>query len=161
MTAATNLIERPVSLLNPVERTVLTVMRHYLNAFITPETQGWRHAMAAATGVWGEARGLAIANAIQEFLSTVLQHRPVPLRYSDPLDLIARGYVTQDEDAVLSLIANMRHDRVALARDMIGHLTDGRIHAQVVRTGLNLANRLDPCADKGPPQKRPHLRIVR
>ncbi|MEM9787173.1 MAG: hypothetical protein AAF801_11775 [Pseudomonadota bacterium] len=146
--------------LDAASKALLPVMRHFLNAYLHPETLGWRTGFATATGTWGEARGLAIANAVQTFLSAVLLNRPVPLRYNDPLDVDARKHLTTDEVELLALIAAMRADKTDHARTIIARLTGGSVKAAIVRTGLSLATILDPTAARPARTKRPVLRAV-
>lgn len=149
-----------VDQLDAVNKALLPVMRHFLNAFLDPETLGWRAALAVAAGTWGEARGLAIAHAVQTFLSAVLNSRPVPLRYSDPLNLEDRQRLTSDEVDLLALIANMRAEKTQQSRIIITRLTGGEVKAVVVRTGLSLARMLDPTGEKPAVSKRPVLRLA-
>ena len=147
--------------LDPVNAKLLPVLRHFLNAFLAPETYGWRHGYAAASGTWGQARGLAIADAMQAFLAAVLQNRPVPFIYADPLDLKERQTLLPDEVEFLALITCMRSDRTSQARIIIGRLTGGMVPAAVVRTGLSLASLLDPDQPVVRQTKRPaKLRVV-
>ena len=121
--------------LDTVNKARLPVLRHFLNAFLAPETLGWRVGLATATGTWGEARGLAIANAIQAFVAAVLKCRPVPVCYQDPLDLHARKLLSADEIDLLALISAMRRDRTDQARTLVERLTGGQVRAAVVRFG--------------------------
>ena len=149
-----------VDQLDAVNKALLPVIRHFLNAFLDPQTLGWRAALATAAGTWGEARGLAIANAVQAFLSAVLNSRPVPLVYCNPLDLDARTGLTLDEVDLLALIAMMRADKTPQSRESIARLTGGSILSSVVRPGLSLAILLDPSGYKPAAKKRPALRCV-
>jgi len=146
--------------LDAVNKALLPVMRHFLNAFLDPQTLGWRAALATASGTWGEARGLAIANAVQTFLSAVLNSRPVPLQYSNPLDLDKRTHLTTDEVDLLALISNMRANKTPQSRAIIARLTGGEIKSAVVRSGLTLAGLLDPSGDQPKATKRPRLHAV-
>jgi len=147
--------------LDAVNRALLPVIRHFLDALLAPQTMGWRTALATASGTWGEARGLAIANAVQMFLTAVLRNRPVPLRYSDPLDLKDRLRLTSDEVDLLALIASMRSDTTPQSRVIIARLTGGEIRSEVVRTGLSLAALLEPTdAQRRATPHRPTLRLV-
>lgn len=147
--------------LDAVSKALLPVIRHFLNAFLCPDLQGWRYAFAAASGTWGEARGLSIAHGAQMFLETVLRSRPVPLAYSDPLDVDARQHLTPDEVDLLSLIAAMRADRTPQAREILVRLTGGHIPPRIVEQGLSLAAQLDPDTGEWKPFKRPQLTVVR
>jgi hypothetical protein len=149
-----------VDQLDVVNKGLLPVMRHFLNAFLRPDSLGWRTAMAAAVGTWGEARGLAIAYSMQAFLAAVLKGRPVPINYADPLDIVARTRLTADEIDLLALIASMRRDQTASARDIIARVTGGKVDAAIVRTGLQLAGMLDPAGDRRKKPIRPKLRAV-
>lgn len=146
--------------LDTVNKALLPVIRHFLNAYLHPDTLGWRTGFAAAIGTWGEARGLAIANAVQVFLSSVLLNRPVPLRYNDPLDVDARQRLTPDEIDLLAMITAMRTDRTQDARRIVQRVTGGEVKAAVVRTGLALSVILDPSEAKPKRVKRPALQVV-
>ena len=149
-----------VSQLDPVNKAMLPVMRHFLNAFLQPKTLGWRPALTVAIGTWGESRGLAIAYSMQAFISAVLRARPAPVTYKDPLDTLARGGLTSDEVDLMALIASMRADRTGAARDIIARLTDGKIDTAIVRSGLELSSLLGN-EDTRPKQPfRPKLRAV-
>jgi antitoxin component of RelBE/YafQ-DinJ toxin-antitoxin module len=146
--------------LDLVNKALLPVVRHFLTAFLDPQSMGWRAALAAAAGTWGEARGLAIANAVQIFLSAVLNSRSAPLDYSDPLDIDARLQLTSDEVDLLALIAMMRAEKTKQARMIATRLTGGHVEAAVVRAGLSLAVMLDPSAQKPAHSKKPTLMAV-
>ncbi|GAB5446150.1 hypothetical protein [Gymnodinialimonas sp.] len=150
-----------VEALDPTSRALVPVLRNFVAAFLAPDSMGWRHAFAAAVGTWGEARGLALAHLCQEFVYALLQSRPVPLAFADPMDLDARATLTLDERTVLALLLAMSRDEPARARarDLIAKLTGGRVEAAVVRTGLALAARLDPVSDHRP-VARPKLQLV-
>ncbi|MDE0970327.1 MAG: hypothetical protein OSA51_13165 [Octadecabacter sp.] len=147
--------------LDAVSKALLPVVRHFLDAFLRSDTQGWRYAFAAASGKWGEARGLSIAYDTQMFLETILRSRPVPLTYYDPLDIDLREHLTTDEVDVLSLLAAMRADKTSQAREILVRLTGGQIPPRIVEQGLSLAARLDPDTHKTRPPKRPQLKVVR
>jgi hypothetical protein len=91
---------------DPVSDALLPVFRHFLSAFLSPETQGWRLGFATAVGTWGDARGLAIANAAQNFVAVVLQNRPVSIGFCDPLDLNKRAQTTADENELSDIITH-------------------------------------------------------
>jgi hypothetical protein len=146
--------------LDVVSRALLPVVRHFLNAFMQPDSQGWRLAFASASATWGEARGLSIANGTQTFLSTVLRARPVPLAYCDPLDIDARQHLTLDEGDVLSLLAAMRADETPKAREILARLTGGHIPSRIVSQGLLLAAQLDSDGEVLRSSKRPQLTLV-
>ncbi|WP_045998088.1 hypothetical protein [Loktanella sp. S4079] len=129
--------------LDVVSGALLPIVRHFLNAYLNPESFGWRHAYGASAEVWGEARGLAIAHGVQQFLSAVLKARPVPVAYMDPLDIDQRETLTHDEVDLLGLIAAMRADKTAQARETIMRLTGGQVPTQLVESGLKLAAQLD------------------
>lgn len=148
-----------VDTLDPTSRALLPVMRNVLNAYLSPETLGWRHALAAAVGTWGEPRGLAIANHVQSFLGAVLSSRPVPLIFADPMDLEARKQLTHDESILLALLTAMGREETPRARDLIARLTGGRVEAAIVRSGLSLVARLDPMGTPKP-IPRPKLQSV-
>ena len=148
------------SQLDPVNKALLPVMRHFLNAFLTPESLGWRPALTAAVGTWGEGRGLAIAHSMQTFLSAVLKARPVPVAHNDPLDILSRGYLTSDEVDLLALIASMRTDRTGAARDIIARMTGGKVDAAIVRSGLELSCLLGSATDRPKQPFRPKLRAI-
>ena len=125
---------------DPVNHAILPIFRYFLNAFLSPQTQGWRLGFATAVGTWGDARGLAIANAAQNFIAAVLRGRPVPIKYHDPLNLDQRTHTTTDEKELLAIIKHMRNDDTAQARDAISRLTHGQVKANIVREGLVLAS---------------------
>ena len=147
--------------LDAVSKALLPVVRHFLDAFLKPDTRGWRYAFAAASGTWGEARGLSIAHDTQMFLETILRTRPVPLAYCDPLDVDVREHLTVDEVDVLSLIAAMRANKTPQAREILVRITGGQIPPRIVEQGLSLAARLDPDTNKSKLPKRPQLEVVR
>lgn len=146
--------------LSPVDRAVLPVMRHFLDAFSEPETFAWRTGYSIAIQRWGEARGLAIANAVQVFLVSVLSKRPVPLQYNDPLDVEARQTLTQDEADLLVLLEQLRQDSARPARETIAKLTGGHVRASIVQAGLKLSQLLGPDTHVRSSQPRPKLRCV-
>jgi hypothetical protein len=147
--------------LDAVSKALLPVLRHFLDAFLRPDTQGWRCAFAVASGKRGEACGLSIAHDTQMFLETILRSRSVSLTYCDPLDIDEREHLTTDEVDVISLLAAMRADRTPQARAILVRLTGGKILPRIVERGLSLAARLDPDTSKSEPSKRPKLEVVR
>jgi hypothetical protein len=124
----------------PVSQALLPIIRYFCAAFLEPGSRGWRIAYQAAIGTWGEGRGLIIAHATQDFVAQVLSSRPVPLDYTDPLDINRRDGLTADEATLLKVISHMRADATAEARRAIAELTGGPVRAGVVRTGLIIAN---------------------
>ena len=134
---------RRVDALNAVNRALLPVVRHFLDALQNPQRTGWRIALESAVEIWGEARGLAIAHRTQQFLSCLMQCRPVPLTYSDPFDMDQRPYLSDDEADILAVLYAMRHDNTPKAREILKSLTGGPLRSAVVQTGLSLAVLLD------------------
>ncbi len=147
--------------LDAVSSALLPVVRHFLDAFLRPESFGWSKALPVAVGVWGEGRGLSIANGVQVFLAALLKNRPVPVIYIDPLDIGKRHKLTSDEVDILALVAAMRADKTAQARDIITRLTGGEIPERLVRTGLKLAMQLDPTGQPYARTRAPRLEVVR
>ncbi|MEJ6392156.1 hypothetical protein V8J82_02750 [Gymnodinialimonas sp. 2305UL16-5] len=143
---------------SPTEQALLPVMRRFNDAFLRPERFGWRDAYALAAMTWGPSRGLAIAHAVQDFLAALMTSRPVPLRLADPAASIKP--LGPDEQAVLRLLRAMQADEAPAARDEIALLTQGRIEAAVIRTGLELAAKLDPMLPMTPDRDRPALEVV-
>ncbi len=149
-----------VDQLDRVSGALLPIIRHFLDAFQRPESLGWRHANSTSIGVWGEARGLSIANGVQIFLAAVLKNRPVPVRYIDPLNIDERKKLTLDEIDILTLLSVMRSDQTARAREIIIGLTGGQIPDQIVRSGLKLAQQLDSNSYISSRTKTPKLTLV-
>jgi len=145
---------------DPVSDALLPVFRHFLSAFLSPETQGWRLGFATAVGTWGDGRGLAIANGAQNFVAVVLQSRPVSIGFCDPLDLNKRIQTTADENELLDIITHMRNDETARARDAILRLTHGQIRANIVREGLVLAGHFQATGPRSKSQTSITLRAV-
>lgn len=146
--------------LDPIERAILPVLRHFLHAFQEPGSLSWRIGFATAVGTWGEARGLAIANAAQNFVAASLQARGVPIRYADPLDLNQRKELTLDEHAMLGVMTQMRNDNSAAARLQIEALIGSQIRANVIRTGLVLASHFQSQTQPRAQVKAPALKAV-
>ena len=137
---------------------ILPILRRFNDAFIRPEGFAWREAYAVAAMTWGASRGLAIAHAGQDFLSALMLSRSVPLRMAD-IDAPLRP-VGADETAMVGLLEAMQADDTPRARDLIALVTAGRVEAAVIRTGLALAQRLDPIAPPPSTQARPALSVV-
>jgi hypothetical protein len=147
--------------LDPVSRSLLPVLRHLLQSLQCSGSDGWQTAYATAAEVWGEGRGLAIAFRSQRFLAALLRSRPGPLRHADALCPDARRTLTDDECILLALLAHMRDDEAAAARDMLAALTGGRIEASVVRTGLELCGLLGGTGAASRGRRKPRLEVVR
>ncbi|MEM1273618.1 MAG: hypothetical protein AAGF88_07370 [Pseudomonadota bacterium] len=115
----------------------------------------WRKAYTAASDVFGEARGLALAHRLQKALWAVMRARPVPLLVEiDPYDTS----LTNDEVLFLELISAMCEEHTSRAQDILAMLTYGTVDADAIRNGLSLAALVGgvPSSQK----KRPILRVV-
>jgi hypothetical protein len=139
-----NAISGPdVETLEAVNKAVLPIIRHHLDALQGDNPLAWRISFQLATERWGEARGLALAHRAQVFLSNILACRPVPMETSDPLDVDQREKMTQDERKLMDLMTAMRSDQIASARELLAHLTGGRVTAQAVNSALSFAMLLE------------------
>ena len=128
-----------ITALDHVNAALLPLIRHHLSALQGSNPLAWRHAFQIATERWGEARGLALANRTQLFLSALLACRPVPLDATDPFDLEKRAALTDDEAILMAIMTAMRIDDTNHARSLMTQITGGRITAAAVQTGLSLA----------------------
>ena len=155
------LLINDTSTLCPVSKAVLPIVRHFLNALSQPNSFGWRIAQTIAVGTWGEARGLAIAYDTQKFLTALLLYRKVPLSFNDPLNLELRDQLQNDEVAILNLLIAMQADKTAQARVCVLYLTQGQMRADVVKSALILAKRLEFNTSNLNTRKRPALRIIK
>ena len=155
------LLINETSTLCPVSKAVLPIVRHFLNALSQPNSFGWRIAQTIAVGTWGEARGLAIAYDTQKFLTALLLYRKVPLSFNDPLNLELRDQLQNDEVAILNLLIAMQADKTAQARVCVLYLTQGQMRADVVKSALILAKRLEFNTSNLNTRKRPTLRIIK
>ena len=155
------LLINDTSTLCPVSKAVLPIVRHFLDALLHPNSFGWRIAQTIAVGTWGEARGLAIAYDTQKFLTALLLYRKVPLSFNDPLNLELRDQLQNDEVAILNLLIAMQADKTAQARVCVLYLTQGQMRADVVKSALILAKRLEFNTSNLNTRKRPALRIIK
>lgn len=146
--------------LDLISKTHLPVLRHFLNTFADPETQAWRQGYKQAQVIWGEARGLAIADATQEFVAALLKSKRAAMSFHDPLDLLQSSKLTADEAAILSLLNFMRDDNAQSARITLLSLTAGRADPAVVQTGLRLALILGLKANWPKTQQQPKLKSI-
>lgn len=156
--------------LDGFETGVLAVVRHFLNSFTRPETQGWRSAYAIAVERWGEAKGLPVAQGALGLLDAVRQARRASFRFANPLCVTCRGLVTGEEAALMEMLHAMRRDRADLARPAAARLGEGRLDPALLVVALAFAAR-HPAApgdavafaagpDQQVPAGRGHLRLV-
>lgn len=146
--------------LDLISKTHLPVLRHFLNAFSDPETQAWRQGYKQAQVIWGEARGLAIADATQAFIAALLKSKPTAVSFHDPLDISQRCKLTADEAAILSLLSLMRSDNAQSARITLLSLTAGRADPAVIQSGLRLVLVLGKKTKWSKYQHQPKLKSV-
>ena len=149
---------KTVTQLDPMSRALLPVIRYFYLALRVPASHGWRYGFDCAIGIWGQERGLVIANATQKFIYDLLRCRQNALHFCNPLDIDMRDTVAPDEEIVLSLLIFMRKDQTRKARDIISILHQGRIDPVFVRHGLELAAKLDGTATR---IKSPKLKVVK
>jgi hypothetical protein len=151
-------IHPDIESLDVVSQRLLPILRHFLASMQGDSKDGWQVAFATAEEIWGEGHGLAIAHRTATFLSALLEARQLSLDVADPHCVTARLRLTEDEFAILTLLAHARADEPSAARDLIGHLTGGKIDARVIRTVVELTALLG-----GTPDRRrcnPRLRAV-
>lgn len=146
--------------LDPVSKRLLPILRHFLATLQGDSRDGWVVAYGSAVDIWGEGRGLAIAHRCTSFLSALLLSRPVPLDAIDPMCVARWQTVTEDEHAVLALLAAARDDNTAQARTLISDLTGGRVDARVVRSLVAFVALLGGPGDKHLRATKPRLRAV-
>ena len=135
---------KTADLADPVDKALLPVLRHSVRAFTCPEAQSWKLAYSTAAERWGEARGLALAHATVQLIASIMGKGVTP-EVNDPLHVEWRDSVTDHEHQILLMLGFMRRQDTANARDAVLQLCNGHVHAQVVRSALALAARLDPC----------------
>jgi len=156
--------------LDPFETGVLAVIRHFLNTFTRPETQGWRSAYAIAAERWGEAEGLPIAPRALTVLDAVRQARRASFRFANPLCVTCRDLVTGEEAALMQMLHAMRRNRADLASSAALRLGEGRMDPALLVVALAFAAR-HPAApgdtvvfaagqERQAPSARGHLRLV-
>ena len=142
----------------PVDQALLPVLRHAVRAFTCPEGQSWRLAYSTAAERWGEARGLALAHASVELITSFLGKDVTP-EVNDPLDMDQRDSVTTHEHLLLLMLGFMRRQDTANARNVMLELCHGQVPASVVKSALSLAGRLDHNT-RAKRQAAPMLRAV-
>jgi len=141
------------------EKGLLPVLRYFLMSFETPDSQAWQQAYAVASERWGEAIGLAAAQALMKLLRAVLESRDGQYSFIDSFDLEFRGTVTPDEAALLRMLHHMRRDQTPQAREAVADVTCGQMDPHVIRAGLAFASRFSA----GQAVRRaetPRLRVV-
>ncbi|MEO0945541.1 MAG: hypothetical protein AAFY06_11975 [Pseudomonadota bacterium] len=147
--------------LDEFERGVLKVIRQFLVAHESPETQAWHHAFLISVERWGEAVGLAAAHGLSKFVKAVLRFRADGLVFQDPLSTQARDYATDDEALMMAVLHYMRRDQTSYARDAVAALTMGQMDPDVIRTGLCFASRFAAGSGRGDTRSRAaELRVV-
>lgn len=127
--------------LDPFERDVLPVLRHFLATHRHPATQSWEHGFAIAVNRWGEPRGLALAYDLSHLARAAHAATQGRLRAGDPLCLDARARLTEDEIYLLHMLHHMRRDATPAARLALSALTRGRMDRELIRAGLSFAAR--------------------
>jgi len=134
---------------------LLPVLRMFVWSAAEPQTYAWRSAYDKAAETFGEARGLALAHKLQALLWALMRGKPAPIEVKE---VSTETTLTDDEVLILEMVVAMGRDDTAQARDALALLTCGRVHAEVVRLGLDLARALNA----EPPQRaeRPLLRVV-
>jgi len=147
--------------LDTFERSCLPILRHFCEAHANPNTQAWHRAFILAVECWGETLGLAAAHLLSKYMRAVLKARADGFSFQDPLDIDKRGFVTEDEAHLLTVLHHMRRDQTGSARDAVADLTLGQMDPYVIRAGLTFAARFS----KGAPvnnhaQKGAALRVV-
>ena len=141
--------------LDPVNRALLPIIRHFLISLQTSGAINWRIAFETSAQTWGEGRGSVIAFNLQNFLCEIIKNRSLPLKHCDPQDLKQRLRLEYDECEILGILTAMRTDNTKKARDGILRLMDNTVPSRVVETGLKLANHLDPDNATSAQIKRP------
>ncbi|MEM9576932.1 MAG: hypothetical protein AAF999_07945 [Pseudomonadota bacterium] len=145
------------------ERALLPVLRHHLNDYADPRLASGHRAFVVAVERWGEPIGLSVAFHLQKLVRAILQCRPEGLEFHDPLCLDSKEAVTDDERLLIDMLHHMRRDQTARARDRVYQITDGRMDPDVIRTGLQFAQRF-ACGVSGemrPRAAKPILKVVR
>lgn len=138
--------------LDDTAKGLLSLTRHFMTSFADPASQAWQMAFATAQERWGEIEGPQMAMACLAMLQSVRRIRSAIFRYSNPLCLSCRQYMTPDEADMMSLLQAMRRDRTAASRDHLARLTGGRMDPAVITHALALAKRMGPT-----PALRPSL----
>lgn len=128
--------------LDEFERGVLAIIRQFLLAHETPETQAWYRAFLISVERWGEAVGLAAAHGLSKFVKAVLRFRADGLVFQDPLSTQARDYATDDEALMMAVLLVGLEMNVSLARAeghrMAHQFTEIPIRKAINDTGLCL-----------------------
>ncbi|MFA3917872.1 hypothetical protein [Ruegeria hyattellae] len=155
-------MQRPGDLgFDPFETGILSVTRHLLVSFRSPETQTWHIAYSIAAERWGDNIGFPAAHRLAKYLKAVLRSRTDSIDFNDPFCVESRDWVTQDEAALLYVLHFMRRDDTPAARDAVETLTLGRMDPDVIRTGLDFAQRFPSGATPAPQHRtKPVLYVV-
>lgn len=104
---------------------MLSVARHYFDAFARPEGQAWIAAVSKALELFGAKRGPEVSVAVLIAVQAMRQARRSTFRFSNPDCAICSAFATQHER---SLMASLR----AAAR---GRRDDAAAHAAILCEG--------------------------
>lgn len=123
------------------ETALLPVLRHFLTALASPESQGWRLAYGSAAERWGPGDGPQIAHRLFGMIEAMQACRAARFRFGNPLCARCRGLLTPDELAFLTLLHHMRRDRTDAARLALAEISGGVMDVGLIRAGLGFAAR--------------------
>ncbi|HBU15067.1 MAG: hypothetical protein A2092_17620 [Rhodobacteraceae bacterium GWE1_64_9] len=128
------------------ETALVPVLRHFLTALASPDSQGWRLAYGIAAERWGPGDGPQIAHRLFGMVEAMQACRPTRFRFGNPLCAQCRGLLTPDEVAFVTLLHHMRRDRTDAARPALADLSGGVMDVALIRAGLSFAARFPAMA---------------
>ncbi len=120
---------------------LLPVLRHLCVTVQSADPKSWSRAFDIAVECYGEAIGLPAAHGLHKMVLSAFACRDGGLEVKDPLDMVARKDITDDEVQMLSMVHHMRRDNSAAARSAVAFVTRGRMDPVLIRAGLTFANR--------------------
>lgn len=128
-----------IAWLDPFERDVLEIARHFFQAFSEPASHAWIEAFRKAEGVFPVPFGASIAHAILIAINALRLSRRRSFQFERPHSLTGEAFLTDTERYFMRILYDIRrHDRVS-ARAHALFLCEGNDASRVLAAFERLA----------------------
>ena len=139
-------IARSCAGFDPVESTLLTLVRFFAESFAMPQTQSWLRSIDYAAHYFGSDKGAVITQRLLFALQAMRETRRSEFNFSTPSCEVCSEIVTEHERRFMAAIRNVRRGRASPMVTELMFLCEGNDTRKLIECINNLCAALPPAS---------------
>ena len=142
-----NEVARRCAGFDPVENTLLTLVRFFAETFAMPQTQSWMRSIDYAEQQFGTDKGAVVAQRLLLALQAMRKTKRSQFHFSAPSCKWCSDIVTENERRFVAAIANLRRGKSSQTITELMFLCEGNNTSNLINCINNLCAVLPPVSD--------------